>query len=819
MDKQEITTNGANVDKEKFYVWLSAFDKIASPVYIIDAETYELLYTNEKTTSEIGDVLGQPCYKALCGLDKVCEKCTAVNKLDSSGKHSISEEHYNNITGQYYVVSECLINWIDGRKARMSMAMSSTELHGLRQKHDSIAPLSSIHEAIISSTNKIFYAVDRDCNILYINEYANKISKYNFEIGQRLPIEKIHKAENAQKMIDTLLPSVFEGETFAGEVELIDAEGEIVPTRYTAFPVVNENGDIFAYATIAEDISEEKKTKAIMEKNLRSEEFIAEFSKPFTKPNEFDDVINEALRKLKEFFNTDRIYFYDMRDSDIILTHEEIDSNDIESTIGRTFPFDCIQTIMDELEGKQYLIYNDVRKHYDRYPYLDYGAVSSMYIDLTIDGNRMGFINLLTVKEQAKWEDEDGKIAVMAGSVLAGAVARHKSEVTLKKAVAETQKANLAKSQFLSNVSHEIRTPLNAIMGMAQVIKASLAENNPENVKPINEILVASDHLLSLLNDVLDMSKIEANKMEMANEPFNLFDTIQEVVGLIIYKASDKGITFNTNYTSVSDVNILGDGMRLKQVILNLLSNAIKFTHNGGEVNFNVYIQYDKEDKICINFIVQDNGIGMSNDQIEKLFKPFQQGSMDITGQYGGTGLGLAISHNLIDKMGGEISVASQLDIGSTFEFTLTFMKTALEADYKEIALPVFNDYSGKHVLVVEDIDINRMMIIQLLEGTNIKFDEAVNGQEAVEMFATSPVGYYDCILMDIQMPVMNGIEATKHIRGLNRNDAKKVPIVAVTANAYNDDVRMSFKAGMNAHISKPIDVNRLLKCFEIIFE
>ncbi len=819
MNEQEITTNGANVDNEKFYVWLSAFDKIANPVYIIDAESYELLYTNEKTTESVGNVLGQPCYKALCGLDEVCEKCTALDKLDSSGKHSISEEHYNKITGQYYFVSECLIDWIDGRKARMSMAVPSTELHGLRKKHDSTAPLSSIHEAIISSTNKIFYAVDKDCNILYINEYANNISKYNLQIGQKLPLEKIYKEKDAEKIRNTLLPAVFQGKTFDGEVILIVSGGTELPVRYSAFPVRNDNGDIFAYATIAEDISDEKKNQALMKKHLRSQEFLANFSKPFTKPNQFDDVINEALRELEEFFCTDRIYFYDMRESDIILTHENVDSNDIESKIGLTFPFDCVQNIMDELEEKQYLIYNDVRKHYDRYPYLDYGAVSSMYIDLIIDGNRMGFINLLAVKEQAKWEDEDGKLAVTAGSILAGAIALHKSEVTLKKAVAETQKANLAKSQFLSNVSHEIRTPLNAIMGMAQVIKNSLVENNPETTKPIDEILVASDHLLSLLNDVLDMSKIEANKIEIANEPFNLYDTIQEVVGLIIYKASDKGITFNTNYTSVADINILGDSMRLKQVILNLLSNAIKFTHNGGEVNFNVSIEYNEEDTVCINFIVQDNGIGMSESQIEKLFKPFQQGSMDITGQYGGTGLGLAISHNLIDKMGGEISVVSQLDVGSAFEFNLTFMKTSLEAENKEIVSPIYNDYSGKHVLVVEDIDINRMMIIQLLEGTNIKFEEAVNGQEAVDLFATSPVGYYDCILMDIQMPVMNGIDATKHIRGLNRNDAKKVPIVAVTANAYNDDVRMSFKAGMNAHISKPIDINRLLKCFEIIFE
>ncbi len=818
MDKPLNNMNRKFENEQEFYYWLSAFDKIASPVYIIDAETYELLYVNGRTKNVSGEVIGSKCYKALCGRDDVCPTCTKYADFDQTGKHSISKEHYNPRTKHYYTVTECVIDWVDGRKARLEMAQIISELHELKQKQSNQASLLSIQESIIESANMMLFALDKDYKILYLNRQFKSVTKRRLRVGQRMPVDELYGDYDVWRFYEEVFPGVFSGKTYRGEVTMKDSEGNLVPIRYSSFPVRNGEGEIFAYATIGEDITKEKEEQRIRESYLQSQRFLAEFSKPFTQPNNFDDLIQNALIQLESQLGTDRIYFYDVIEDDILLTHEHLRYNDFHSTVGLVFPYEQIEDIVNELDKQPYLLFNDVREHYAKYPHFDYGAVSSLYIKLSVDGKLMGFINFLTVREMAQWTEEDCRVAVMAGSVMAGAVAFHKSELALKTAMAETQKANLAKSQFLSNVSHELRTPLNAIIGMAQIMKNSLIKNQPEAAGSMDELLIASDHLMSLVNDVLDMSKIEAGKLEIANEPFNLFRALQEVVNLIETKAQSKSVNFQTHFGISEKLNVLGDKMRLKQVLLNILGNAMKFTAAGGSVDFTVNAEILSDQRIDVKLIVRDTGIGMSDEQQAKLFQVFQQGGMSITRNYGGTGLGLAISRELVSKMGGEISVSSRLGEGSIFEVGMTFTQTNILPMEKNLELPDYKDYSGKHVLIVEDIEINRTLIIQLLSETNIVFEEAVNGQVAVEMFVASPVGYYDCIFMDIQMPVMDGLEATRQIRRLNRADAKTVVITAITANAYDENVQASLAAGMNEHISKPIDLKRLLIFFEKIF-
>lgn len=370
------------------------------------------------------------------------------------------------------------------------------------------------------------------------------------------------------------------------------------------------------------------------------------------------------------------------------------------------------------------------------------------------------------------------------------------------------QAASQAKSDFLARMSHEIRTPLNAIIGMTHIAKRNRSAGETQNA--VEQIEVASSHLLDLVNDVLDMSKIEAGQLKLLTESFSLQAVINEISMAISPRCAARGINFSSDISSISNAAILGDKMRLKQVLFNLLDNAVKFTPEDGEISLTVTKLNENDDHELLRFAVQDSGIGIREKKIDSLFNAFEQAENTISANYGGTGLGLAISQNLIAQMGGEIKVESTVGKGSCFFFDLNFQKgDSLDAGDNSNSLESLN-LQDNTILIVEDIEINRFIVSELLIDTNVKIEEAIDGLEAVEKFKSSPVGYYDLIFMDIQMPNMNGYEATEKIRGLSRNDAKTVPIVAMTANAYTEDIEKAKAAGMNAHLSKPIKINKL---------
>jgi signal transduction histidine kinase/CheY-like chemotaxis protein len=381
-------------------------------------------------------------------------------------------------------------------------------------------------------------------------------------------------------------------------------------------------------------------------------------------------------------------------------------------------------------------------------------------------------------------------------------VAERTLELAEKTEVAEG--ANRSKSRFMVAISHELRTPLNAILGMTHIAQNS---DDPEKVeRSLAQIESSSTLLLDLLSDVLDMSSIETGALRIDHKRFALKKVLAEVVASSEFIASQKAITLATNLDQVLEYTVFGDRLRLAQVLLNLLDNAIKFSAEDGEVELSVKVVEADEHNLEVFFAVTDRGIGMDEVRQSRLFKAFEQGTSDGM-KHSGLGLGLSVSQSLVKMMGGTIAVLSEVDKGSTFSFSLNF---DLADSTREGAI-VIPRLTGKHILSVEDIAINRDILRELVEETDVIVEEAFDGREAVEKFAASPPGYYELIFMDLLMPHLDGFQATAQIRALARDDAPTVPIVALSANAYPEDIEKSLAAGMNSHIAKPLAFETLM--------
>ena len=383
-----------------------------------------------------------------------------------------------------------------------------------------------------------------------------------------------------------------------------------------------------------------------------------------------------------------------------------------------------------------------------------------------------------------------------------------------KQQLVMAQAANEAKSQFLSSVSHDVRTPLNGILGMATI--AGMHLNEPEKVKDcLDKILGAGNHLLSLINDILDLSKIESGNFSLKKEAFSLRELLDNMASMLSSQVAEKKLNFSVEIGELAHDFVEGDQMRLQQVFTNIASNAVKYTPVGGSVRISFREKpLDSKTVTEYEFVCQDSGFGMSHSTLENLFKPFERAKDKRVQKIQGTGLGMAITRNIIRMMDGDIGVESKLNRGSTFTVTFRMKMVRGEVEpHRDIMLQEFaqNDFSDRRILLVEDNELNREIAATVLEETGAKVECAENGQIAVTKVKESPKGYYDLVLMDIKMPVMDGLEAARAIRRLRRKDAGTLPIVAMSANAFAEDVNKSKAAGMNEHLAKPIDLKKLL--------
>ena len=390
----------------------------------------------------------------------------------------------------------------------------------------------------------------------------------------------------------------------------------------------------------------------------------------------------------------------------------------------------------------------------------------------------------------------------------------------LQKALEQAKTASVEKSNFLFNMSHDIRTPMNAVIGMTSLIRHD-AGNKDKVIEYADKIDVSSQHLLGIINDILDMSKIEAGKTVFKYDDFSILNFIQEINNLFHSQIDEKKQILTTK-KNIRHEWVNGDQLRLMQIFSNLLSNAVKYTQEGGKIQFlveecetksSVYAKY--------RFLVSDNGMGMSADFKETIFDPFTRAENSVTNKIQGTGLGMAITRNLVEAMGGTIDVDSELGQGSCFEVLLDLKiaedRTVALAAQEETDEQDGNILHGMRFLCAEDNELNAEILTELLKIEGAECTICENGEEVLKAFEQSAPGDYDMILMDVQMPVMNGYEATKAIRRSSHELAKTIPIIAMTANAFSEDIQHSLAASMNAHVSKPVEMKVLEKTIRSI--
>ena len=425
-------------------------------------------------------------------------------------------------------------------------------------------------------------------------------------------------------------------------------------------------------------------------------------------------------------------------------------------------------------------------------------------------------------EQKAEYEKRNNEIQTQAMKEMEESNKKLKKAKNITTEALQTaENANKAKTDFLSNMSHDIRTPMNAIIGMTSLIRHD-AGNKAKVIEYADKIDISSQHLLGIINDVLDMSKIEAGKTVFKYTDFSILDFITELNTIFHSQIDEKNQTLTIIKENIRHEWVNGDQVHLMQIFSNLVSNAVKYTQEGGKIQFlveecetksSVYAKY--------RFLVSDNGMGMSADFKDTIFDAFTRAESSMTNKIQGTGLGMAITKNLVEAMGGTIDVESELGQGSCFEVLIDlriaedrFVSSAEQAEKDE---PAGNVLKGMRFLCAEDNELNAEILMELLKIEGAECTICENGEEILRAFEQSAPGDYDMILMDVQMPVMNGYEATKAIRRSSHELAKTIPIIAMTANAFSEDIQHSLAAGMNAHVSKPVEMKVLEKTIRSI--
>ncbi len=420
---------------------------------------------------------------------------------------------------------------------------------------------------------------------------------------------------------------------------------------------------------------------------------------------------------------------------------------------------------------------------------------------------------------------QDNLIAILLVAATIGLILKYqnyienKQKERIEKAVIEAeqekqnaQKANIAKTNFLASMSHDIRTPMNAIVGMTDIAKYNI-DDKDKVWECLNKITASSTQLLNLLNNILDMSEIEMDELKLKETQFSMTEMVENLHVVLSQMARGRKVELEMT-CEAEHVNLMGDVVRLRQVLMNMVSNSIKYTEAFGRVRAAVKECSDDEDYAVFDIVVEDTGVGMTEEFIQnQMFQPFERAQDKYVQKIEGSGIGMSITKRILDAMGAELRIESTVGVGSKFLVHVRFKKDKeIQKNFRQEDGVAVLDATGKRILVVEDNDVNMEIITAILEHTHAHVTCAWDAEEAIDLISQSMVGHYDMILMDIQMPGMDGYAATRAIRSMDRKDTMTIPIMAMTANAFAQDVEKALSAGMNAHIAKPIDVDELFQ-------
>lgn len=740
------------------------FEKI-SPTF-----STTLGYTNE-------ELLSRSIYEII-HVDDVANTKREFAKLAQQEKTISFENRYRSKDGSYITLS-----W------NATLDPQSGLIYGTARDFTHSKKLSEENKRlalVAKNTNNLIIIADKNCNIQWVNEPFEKITGYALnEVAGENFFKTLNQGKSGQETTDRIQRAIKTHASYSGEITSKNKDGKEFWLQINITPVFNEENELINYIAIESDITENKK------KNQR---------------------ILDLIKTQRSIFNG--------------ASHAIIYSNS-KGIIQRVNKA-CIALLEyseEELVGKSPSLFHDpeeaiqrarqLEKEFDK-PLIEgheIFAIKARELNVA-DTNEWTYITK-TGKRVPVWlnisciKDKDGKVLGYLG-VAEDYTLKKKAELQLISAKKIAEQAVSMKDNFLANMSHEIRTPMNAIIGFTDLlIKTNLNKNQKDFV---NNVKVAGENLLLIINDILDLSKIESGKLVIDSQPFNIKNTLKHVYDLLNIKAKEKNLDFNLFLDADMPDTILGDKGRMNQIIMNLAGNAIKFTKEG-EVNILVKNLGETEKDIKLKFTIKDTGIGISPDKLDNIFERFSQGEESTTRNFGGTGLGLNISKQLIELQNGELKVKSLVDVGSEFFFSLVFNKTEQLSESQEKEENVLNPKRKLKILLCEDNPLNQKLAMNVIMNYGFGLDIANNGEEGIELLKNNK---YDLILMDLQMPVKDGYQTTVYIRNVMKSS---IPIIAMTAHSLIGERQKCFDMGMNAYVPKPFRQDELLNKMYSVLE
>ncbi|TPE43147.1 PAS domain S-box protein [Pontibacter mangrovi] len=639
----------------------------------------------------------------------------------------------------------------------------STDITEQRQANIRLQQSEELHRLLSENSKDMVCLHNLDGSFVYASKAVEEMLGYTQqEIQQMHPCDLLRPEEQTDVQDQVNTTAIDQRHSLTLQHRLLRRDGSELWVETNVRPILNAQGEPVKLQSAVRDISENRKA---------------------------DEALKNSEKRYRDLINYSQAY---------ICTH------DLQGKIQSVNPYllNMLGYTSEEMVGHSLLEFFPRNSEENFHLYLSQFNTRNL-VDgiLTILNKEKEERNLYYQNYKVEEPDTAPYIIAIAQDI----TERMRTEQQLTRAKEAAEESARVKENFMANMSHEIRTPMNGILGMAGLLgKTNLDDTQHSYLHLIRQ---SAENLLVVINDILDIAKIEAGKLELEEIPFNLCDTVQYAFQTFLYKAEEKEIAYRFNKQRLDVPLVMGDPYRLNQVLLNLLGNAIKFTDQGGSVTLDCKILEDKEESITVEFSVTDTGIGIPSSKMSYIFEGFSQAYANTTRKYGGTGLGLSISKTLIEMQKGRIWVESEENKGSTFRFILTYQKSDEVENAQLIPVIDYASLGAIRVLLAEDNEVNVLLAQSILEGWGAKVDVALNGQEAVNL---AEKNVYDVILMDIQMPELSGVEATQLIRRFTDPAHANVPVIALTANALKGDAEKYMAAGMNEYLSKPFEEEKL---------